>query len=112
MYLLYLPIYLFILVETNILMKYIPPGSHVKIINGVYIGQTGRVVSLKSIDSKPTAVILTDGMNTEILCDVANLQLSSDITIGLSNLMGYELYDLVVLNDNESAVIITVGTYM
>lgn len=96
-------------VESHILMKYIPPGSHIKIINGTHMGQTGRVVSLKSIDNKPTAVILTDGLNTEILCDVVNLQLSAEVTAGLSNLMGFELYDLVVLNENESAVVIAVG---
>ena len=38
------------------------------------MGQTGRVVSLKALDGKPTAVILTDGVNTELLCDVNNLQ--------------------------------------
>ena len=55
---------------------------------GQYIGQTGRVVSLKSLDNKPTAVILTDGLNTEILCDLTHLNITSEITAGLGNLMG------------------------
>lgn len=36
--------------------------------------------------------------------------MSSEVTTGYGNLFGYELYDLVGLSDNESAVIIVVGT--
>lgn len=35
--------------------------------------------------------------------------MTTEITVGPGNLMGYELYDLVMLNDNECAVIIVVG---
>jgi transcription elongation factor len=35
--------------------------------------------------------------------------MSTEVTVGLGNLMGYELYDLVMLNENESAVVIGVG---
>ena len=45
-------------------------------------------MSLKSLDNKPTAVILTDGLNTEILCDLTHLNITSEITAGLGNLMG------------------------
>jgi transcription elongation factor len=35
--------------------------------------------------------------------------MSDEVVIGGGNLAGYELYDLVSLNDNESAVVVTVG---
>lgn len=35
--------------------------------------------------------------------------MSTEVAVGYGNLMGYELYDLVFLNENESAVIISVG---
>jgi transcription elongation factor len=36
--------------------------------------------------------------------------MSSEVTTGYGNLMGYELYDIVALNENECAVVIVVGT--
>jgi transcription elongation factor SPT5 len=36
--------------------------------------------------------------------------MSSEVTTGYGNLMGYELYDLVALSENECAVVIVVGT--
>ena len=36
--------------------------------------------------------------------------MSSEVTTGYGNLMGYELYDIVALSENECAVIIVVGT--
>ena len=35
---------------------------------------TGRVVGVNFIDGELTAAILTDGMNTEIQCNVGSLQ--------------------------------------
>jgi transcription elongation factor len=97
-------------VETNLLVKYVFAGAHVKVMTGKYSGQTGRVVTVISEpgDSQ-LAVILTDGLNTEIKCNVSLLQLSDEVASGLGSLMGFELYDLVSLSENESAVIINVG---
>jgi len=97
-------------IELDLLVKYIFPGAHVKVVSGRYMGQTGRVVSVKSVDGSNVAAILTDGINTEIMCNVQNLQMSSEVTTGYGNLMGYELYDIVALSENECAVVIVVGT--
>eukprot|EP01038_Epipyxis_sp_PR26KG_P011691 gene11691-15654_t len=96
-------------VEVDILTKYITPGQHVKVITGRYLGQTGRIVSVTTLEGTNVAAILTDGVNTEIQCNVDHLQMTAEVAIGPGNLMGYEIYDLVVLNENECAVIITVG---
>jgi transcription elongation factor len=97
-------------VEIKILTKYIYPGAHVKVVSGVHMGQTGRVVSLKDTDDDLLAVIITDGVNTEILTKTATLQITSEVSTGQGNLMGYELFDLVALNDNEIAIVLKVGS--
>lgn len=38
------------------------------------------------------------------------LQISSEVTVGLNSLEGYELYDFVTLNSNDSGVVVLVGT--
>lgn len=96
-------------VELDLLIKYIFPGAHVKVVAGQFMGQTGRVVSVDKIDSDYVASILTDAINTEIRCNVGQLQMSSEVTTGQGSLAGYELYDLVSLNENESALVIAVG---
>lgn len=77
-------------------------------MKGKYTGQTGRVVSVLDVEGTQTAAILTDGLNNEIQCNVSFLQMTSEVATGLGNLMGYELYDLVSLNQTESAVVINV----
>lgn len=62
--------------EVDLLVKYIFPGAHVKVVAGRYMGQTGRVVSVKSADGSNIAAILTDGINTEIQCNVGHLQVN------------------------------------
>lgn len=63
-------------IEANILIKYITPGAHVKVISGQLTGQTGRVVSINIVDGDHVAAILTDSTNTEIQCNVSNLQVN------------------------------------
>jgi transcription elongation factor SPT5 len=99
-----------ITVETSLLVKYIRPGAHVKVVNGIHLGQTGRVVSVHKVDGDLIAAILADGTNTEFSANISHLQVSNEITSGLNSLGGYELYDLVMLSANEYAVVIFVGT--
>jgi transcription elongation factor SPT5 len=96
-------------VEMKLVAKHIEQGAHVKVMGGRYAGQTGRVVGLSTAEEDPTAVILTDGLNTEISCNLTLLQMSAEIATGHGDLQGFELYDLVQLNENEFGVIINVG---
>lgn len=61
-------------VEVGILVKYITPGSHVKVVSGPYNGQTGRVVAVNIMDGDHVAAILTDSTNSEITCNLSHLQ--------------------------------------
>lgn len=96
-------------IEIDLLVKHIFPGAHIKVVSGRYMGQTGRVVSVEMKDGQNIASVLTDGINTELQCNVKHLQMSSEVTTGHGDLLGYELYDLVALNENECAVVIMVG---
>jgi len=97
-------------VEMALCMKYVYPGAHVKIIGGRYIGSTGRVVSVSVMDGDHIAAILTDGINSEIQVNVSNIQISAEVSVGHGDLGGYELFDCVSLSENETAVVIFVGT--
>ena len=92
------------------LVKYIQPGAHVKVKEGPNMGQTGRVVSVMlASDGSRVAAILTDNVNSEIRCNVDHLVQTSEVANTLSNLQGYEVYDLVVISLNEAAVVTSVG---
>lgn len=99
-------------IEASNLVKNINPGQHVKVVDGSCSGQTGKVVCVMSVDGTHVATVLTDGVNTEISVNVSHLQVTNEVTTGLSNLMGYELYDLVLMNANETAVVVYVGAEM
>ena len=61
-------------VEVSSLVKYIRPGAHVKAVAGIFCGQTGRVVTVSMADGDHVAAIITDGVQSEITCSVAHLQ--------------------------------------
>lgn len=97
-------------VERAIIVRDLRHGSHVKVVNGPYMGRTGFIVHSYAPD---VAVIITDGFNTEIKTNISNLQKSTDQNIiGYQTLGSYALYDLVALNGNEYAVVTMVGTEM
>lgn len=64
-------------VEMDLLEKYIFPGAHVKVVAGRYQGQTGKVVNVSEMDGISVAAIMTDGINTEIRCNVSHLQVNT-----------------------------------
>lgn len=97
-------------VEIGLVVKYIQPGSHVKVIDGQHVGETGRVVVVNKVDGDHIAAIFTDGVKKEITVNVSHLQVSNEVTIGLNSLEGYELYDFVTLASNDCGVVVMVGT--
>jgi len=95
--------------------KYIPPGAHVKVIDGRYANETGTVVAVDDMEGGKDclAVVLTDMTHKEISVRTSQLQESAEIASGRDKLAGYELHDLVVLSGggstNEVGVIVRVG---
>ena len=45
-------------------------------VGGKYQGQTGRVVNVNESDGISVAAVLTDGINSEIQCNVNHLQVT------------------------------------
>ncbi len=92
--------------------KQVAVGAHVRVIEGMYAGETGTVVNVKEGEGGPlasTAVVMTDMSAKEIQVLVAHLQETLAVAQGLDNLQGYELYDLITLGANEVACITGVG---
>eukprot|EP00629_Pelagomonadales_sp_RCC1024_P000201 CAMPEP_0119274702 /NCGR_PEP_ID=MMETSP1329-20130426/12632_1 /TAXON_ID=114041 /ORGANISM="Genus nov. species nov., Strain RCC1024" /LENGTH=1009 /DNA_ID=CAMNT_0007275045 /DNA_START=223 /DNA_END=3252 /DNA_ORIENTATION=+ len=83
--------------EPHRLVKSIPVGSHVKVQDGKYAGQTGVVLERGELDGDHVGVILTDCGGREITVRLLHVQESREVSRGLDALEGYELYDLVLL---------------
>ncbi|KAJ1389376.1 hypothetical protein B484DRAFT_409342, partial [Ochromonadaceae sp. CCMP2298] len=80
-----------------------------EVVAGTFTGRTGRVVYMYQKDGASLAVVITDGVNTEIQCNVGQLQTSNQVNTGYGSLGGYGLFDLVALNQNEWGVVAAVG---
>ncbi|KUF99244.1 hypothetical protein AM588_10011323 [Phytophthora nicotianae] len=91
------------------LMKYVKVGDHIKVISGMYSGETGTVVAVDDSEGAPVAIVLVDSMAREIQVRVRDLQESAEISHGLDSYKGKELYDLVALAHGDVGVITHVG---
>src|SRR3546814_764173 len=96
-------------VSADQLIKHIEVGGHIKVLGGVYAGNTGTVVAIEELEGDYICVVLTDGLKTELKVNISDVVETSEVTTGLGNLDGYELYDLVVLGQSETAVVVAVG---
>jgi len=99
----------------NQVRKHIAVGAHIKVIEGRYANETGVVVAVEQVEGETdlTAVVLTDATNQEISVRTSQIRESAEVTTGQDTLLGYVLYDLVVLSGggsaNEVGVIVRVG---
>uniref|UniRef100_A0AAV1UIT8 Transcription elongation factor SPT5 n=1 Tax=Peronospora matthiolae TaxID=2874970 RepID=A0AAV1UIT8_9STRA len=91
------------------LMKYVKVGDHIKVVSGMYSGETGTVVAVDDSEGAPVAVVLVDSMAREIQVRVRDLQESAEISQGLDSYKGKELYDLVALAHGDVGMITHVG---
>uniref|UniRef100_K3WKC8 Transcription elongation factor SPT5 n=1 Tax=Globisporangium ultimum (strain ATCC 200006 / CBS 805.95 / DAOM BR144) TaxID=431595 RepID=K3WKC8_GLOUD len=91
------------------LMKYVKVGDHIKVVSGIYSGETGTVVAVDDSDGSPVAIVLVDSMAREIQVRVRDLQESAEVSHGLDSFKGKELYDLVALAHGDVGVVTHVG---
>ena len=91
--------------------KHLTVGTHVKVVDGRYVDETGVVLAVEVFEGESTAILLTDLTAKEVSVKVSHLQESAEVSTGQSVLQGYELYDLVSLTGgvNEVGVIVRVG---
>ncbi len=66
--------------ETHQLLKSIQVGSHIKVQDGKYAGQTGVILERGVLDGDHVAVILTDSGGREITVRFSHVQESSEIS--------------------------------
>ena len=86
-----------ILMEPQRLVKSIHVGSHVKVRDGKFSGETGVVLERGELDGDYVAVILTDCGGREITERLAHVHESNEISRGLDMLEGFELHDMILL---------------
>ena len=91
------------------LIKFFNVGTHVKVVNGRYTGETGNIVSVGQEHSQYVAVVFLDQGSREIKVRLNDLQESAEQASGLDSLGGYELFDLVYLQGMKAGVVVHVG---
>lgn len=78
------------------IMKVFKIGTHVKVIAGNNVGETGRIVLLdEDGDNGGNAILMSDYGDKEIKVFVNYLIASGEVSKGLVTVEGFELYDLV-----------------
>ncbi|KAH8510638.1 hypothetical protein H0E87_008252 [Populus deltoides] len=86
------------------LCKYFEPGNHVKVVSGTHEGATGMVVKVE----QHVLIILSDTTKEHIRVFADDVVESSEVTTGATNIGGYELHDLVLLDNMSFGLIIRV----
>lgn len=75
-------------------------GDHVKVMGGVYIGETGTVIATSSAsgaegETALLATVLLDSGMKQVQAFVRDLTLSAEVVTSMRDVEGYQLYDLV-----------------
>lgn len=77
-------------------------GDHVKVLGGVYIGETGTVIATTTAsggaadgETALLATVLLDSGMKQVQAFVRDLTLSAEVVTSLRDVEGYQLYDLV-----------------
>ena len=82
------------------IVKVFKMGDHVKVLDGVYAGETGTVL-IADDGSTGYCVVLSDSGDRQMRVFVNFLTLSVEISQGLTSVEGFNLYDLVAVSGNE-----------
>lgn len=81
--------------------KYFGPGEHVKILAGVFAGETGTITAVH----EDTVSIYSDVVHKEISANMSDLQIAFSTGTGNTSLASYHLFDLVSLGDNAGVIV-------
>jgi transcription elongation factor SPT5 len=84
------------------LQKYFEEGSFCKVISGKYEGETGYVVS----SDRDTVTLYSDMKKQEMKVFVSDLQLASTTEETQTKVGGFNLYDMIRIDNNTMAVVI------
>lgn len=81
------------------IMKVFKIGTHVKVIAGKHVGETGHIVLLDEEEGENggSAILMSDYGDKEIKVFVNYLIASGEVSRGLVTVDGFELYDLVAV---------------
>lgn len=92
-------------VPINSAEKYFAVGDHIKVLRGVFAGETGLITKLEN----DVARVFSDASKKEIKVLTKDIQEASEVSTGGLKLGQYELYDLLEYGaSNELGVIVRV----
>ncbi|GAB4821977.1 hypothetical protein N2152v2_009023 [Parachlorella kessleri] len=86
------------------LSKFFESGNHVKVVHGQHTGETGMVVRVEG----PVCYVFTDTTQQEIRVFGRDLTEAAAMASSADTLAGYELHDLVALDNQTFGVIVGV----
>ncbi|EKU23098.1 transcription initiation protein spt5, partial [Nannochloropsis gaditana CCMP526] len=101
--------------QASQLANHVEVGQHVKVLDGLFAGETGMVQALLSHDEhgapvpEPIVSVLTDGENKELRVRLGQVKESADVATGMSSLSGYSLHDMVCYGYQRFGVIVWLG---
>ncbi|KAL4420140.1 hypothetical protein ABPG77_010356 [Micractinium sp. CCAP 211/92] len=90
--------------EPRELVKFFESGEHVKVVHGQHEGETGMVVRVEG----PVCYLFTDATQQEIRVFARDLTLAVASASAVDSLGGYEMHDLVVLDNATVGVVVNV----
>lgn len=90
-----------ITVPTSLVRKYFAPGVHVKILGGIYSGETGTITSVQGDE----ATIYSDVVHKEIRANMSDLQIAFSTGSGNTALGSYHLFDLVQVGESVGVIV-------
>jgi transcription elongation factor SPT5 len=102
-------------VQAHELCNHVAVGQHVKVLDGMFAGETGMVQALleeeeaEAAGGEPVVSILTDGENKEIRVRLGQVKESAEVASGLSSLQGYALHDMVCFGYQRFGVVVWLG---
>ena len=101
-------------VQAHELCNHVAVGQHVKVLNGMFAGETGMVQALlgeeaEAAGGEPVVSILTDGENKEIRVRLGQVKESAEVASALSSLQGYALHDMVCFGYQRFGVVVWLG---
>ena len=95
--------------QANMLANYVQVGQRVKVLDGIYAGDTGMVLALEERESGPVAVVAANGGRKEIEVRQSQIKHSSDKGMSLESVNGCELYDMAMFGYNQYGVVVRIG---
>lgn len=94
------------------IVKTFSMGDHVRVVTGIHKGKLGwvsQVVPFTTGNPNPSVSVFIEETKSEVQVSNSDLKKSNEAAVGLTTLDGYNMYDLVMLDQNQHAIIVKIN---